>query len=158
LDENQKIINLKRKINNDEFRQQQRKVKEENKRKKFEAPIPRKRKFNFVNFVFIIFVLYFAYTAFNQYKVIQYLDTQIEEKNLIQAKAMDTAESLKKDVEKINDNDALMELVEKVARNQYKMVKPNEIIYIDKNRNDNKLIMGIGSGNEITNSDSTDVQ
>ena len=55
------------------------------------------------------------------------------------------------DVEKLNDEDALLEIVEKIARDQYKMVKPNETIYIDKNKNDNKLIQGIGSENDLLN-------
>jgi IS30 family transposase len=40
---------------------------------------------------------------------------------------------------------------EKIARDQYKMVKPNETIYIDKNKNDNKLIQGIGSEKDLIN-------
>jgi hypothetical protein len=40
--------------------------------------------------------------------------------------------------------------VEEIARDQYKMVRPNEIIYIDKNKNDNKFISGIGFGGETT--------
>jgi len=44
-----------------------------------------------------------------------------------------------------------MEIIEKIARDQYKMVKPNETIYIDKNKNDNKLIQGIGSQKDLVN-------
>ena len=51
----------------------------------------------------------------------------------------------------MNDEEALIELIEKIARNQYKMVKPNETIYIDKNKNDNKLIQGIGFEAELDN-------
>ncbi|HBD64979.1 MAG TPA: hypothetical protein DC038_11170, partial [Clostridiales bacterium] len=61
------------------------------------------------------------------------------------------AGELKEDVEKMNDEEALLELIEKIARDQYKMVKPNEIIYIDKNKNDNKLIQGIGSKEDLEN-------
>jgi len=152
LSEDQKIIELKRKINNDDFRQQEKKIKEEYRRKKLEAEAPKKkkRKFNIVNFVFAFFVIYFAYTAFNQYIVINDLNHQIYEKNLVKAEVEQKAEELKQDVDKINDKEALLDLVEKVARNQYKMVKPNEIIYIDKNKNDNKMIEGIGFGGNVS--------
>jgi 5-methylcytosine-specific restriction protein A len=123
---------------------QEKKVKEENRRKKLEAPKKKKRKFNVVNFLFGFFILYFAYTAFNQYMLIDKLNGQIEEKKLLKAEVEQKSAELKQDVDKISDKEALLELVEKFARNQYKMVKPNETIYIDKNRNENKMINGIG--------------
>lgn len=149
MNEEQKIIELKKKINHHDFRQQEREIKEQKRLKKFTAPIKKKRKFNVINFLFIVFVMYFAFTAFNQYEMLLDLNGQIEEKQLVKAEAEKEVSELKLDVEKLNDEEALMEIVEKIARDQYKMVKPNETIYIDKNKNDNKLIQGIGSGKDL---------
>lgn len=145
MGENKKIIELKRKINNDDFRMKEYEIREQNRRNKLNAPKKKKRKINLINFIFAIFVLYFAYTAFNQNQMIKALDIQIADKNDIMAKTAKKAEIIKQDVDKINNNEeAMLDLVEKIARDQYKMVKPNEIIYIDKNKNDNKFIKGIG--------------
>lgn len=145
MDNHQKIIELKRKINHDDFRRQEKEIKEQNRKKKREAQAPdKKRKFNVINFIFTCFLLYFAYTAFNQYMTMHDLNKQIEEKKMIKAQTEKKASELKQDVEKIGDENALMGLVEEVARDQYKMVRPNEIIYIDKNKTENKFIGGIG--------------
>lgn len=151
MNEEQKIIELKKKINHHDFRQQEREIKEQKRLKKFTAPIKKNRKFNVINFLFIVFVMYFAFTAFNQYEMLLDLNGQIDEKQLLKADAEKEVSELKQDVEKLKDEEALMEIVEKIARDQYKMVKPNETIYIDKNRNDNKLIQGIGSERDLLN-------
>lgn len=153
MNERQKIIELQKRINHHDFREQERAIKEEKKLKKLTpAPIKKKkRKFNVLNFLFIVFVMYFAYTAFNQYEMLNDLNSQIAERETMKAKAEKKVSGLKSDVEKLNDEEALMEIVEKIARDQYKMVKPNETIYIDKNRNDNKLIQGIGTGEDLIN-------
>jgi len=151
VNENQKIIELKRKINNDDFRRREKEIKEQRRQKKFAAPKKKKRKFNIINFLFAVFVLYFAYTAFTQYQMLNDLNGAIDVKKLEKAEVEKKAQELQKDVEKMNDEEALLELVEKIARDQYKMVKPNEIIYIDKNKNDNKLIKGIGFEKDLEN-------
>lgn len=153
MNEEQKIIALKKKINNEEFRRQEKEIKEQRRQKKFEAAAPKKkkRKFNIINFLFSVFVIYFAYTAFNQYQVLNELNNQIDVKKMEKAEVEKEVQELKLDVEKMNDEEALLELVEKIARDQYKMVKPNETIYIDKNKNDNKLIQGIGFEGELQN-------
>ncbi len=151
MDEEQKIIELKKKINHDDFRRQEKEIKDQKRQKKFAAPIKKKRKLNIINFIFVIFVFYFAYTAFNQYQMLNELNNEIDEKMLVKAEVEKQVTELKDDVEKMNDEDALFELVEKIARDQYKMVKPNETIYIDKNKNDNKLIQGIGFEEELQN-------
>lgn len=101
--------------------------------------------------MFLIFVIYFAFTAFNQYEMLLDLNSQIKEKEAIKAEAEKEALELKSDVEKLSEEETLMEIIEKIARDQYKMVKPNETIYIDKNKNDNKLIQGIGSQKDLIN-------
>lgn len=151
MNEEQKIIELKKRINHHDFREIEKEIKEQSRQKKFTAPIKKKRKFNVINFLFIVFVMYFAYTAFNQYEMLLDLNGQIEEKEMVKAEVEKEVSGLKEDVEKLKDEDALLEIVEKIARDQYKMVKPNETIYIDKNKNDNKIIQGIGSENDLLN-------
>lgn len=146
MNEEQKIIELKRKINNDDFRRQEKEIKEQNRQKKLAAVAPKKkkRKFNIINFIFSVFVIYFAYTAFTQYQMLNDLNKNIDSKKVQKAELEKEVQELKEDVEQMNNEELLLDIVEKIARNQYKMVKPNETIYIDKNKNDNKLIKGIG--------------
>lgn len=151
MNDEQKIIELKRRINNEDFRQQEKAIKEQKRHKKFEAPLKKRRRFNIINFLFSVFVIYFGFTAFSQYQMLGDLNSQIDEKLFEKAKIEKKVHELKTDVEKMNDEESLLELVEKIARNQYKMVKPNETIYIDKNKNDNKLIQGIGFQGDLEN-------
>jgi cell division protein FtsB len=151
MNEDQRIIELKKKINHYDFREKEREIKEQKRIKKLAAPIKKKRRFNVINFLFLIFVIYFAFTAFNQYEMLLDLNSQIKEKEAIKAEAEKEALELKSDVEKLSEEETLMEIIEKIARDQYKMVKPNETIYIDKNKNDNKLIQGIGSQKDLIN-------
>lgn len=153
MNEDPKIIELKKKINNDDFRRKEMEIKELKRQQKLEqklsAPVKKKRKFNVINFLFSIFVMYFAYTAFCQYQMLKDLGREIEQRKLVKADVEKEVNELKEDVAKMSDEEALLELVEKIARDQYKMVKPNETIYIDKNKNDNKLIRGIGFEQEL---------
>lgn len=151
MNEEQKIIELKKKINNEEFRRIEKEIKDKKRYEKLVAPKKKKRKFNVINFLFTIFVFYFAFTAFNQYKMLNELNGQINEKLIRKAEVEKKAIELQQDVEKMNNDEDLLELVEKIARDQYKMVKPNEIIYIDKNKNNNKLIQGIGFEQDLEN-------
>lgn len=144
MNEDQKIIELKKKINHDDFRRQEREIKEQKRQQKLAAPIKKKRKLNVVNLLFTVFLMYFAYTAFSQYQMLSDLNKEIDQKMLVKAEVEKEVMELKDDVAKMSNEEALLELVEKIARDQYKMVKPNETIYIDKNKNDNKLIRGIG--------------
>lgn len=104
----------------------------------------KKRKLNLLNLVFVVFLLYFFMTVATQKQMIRTLDDQITQKESQRNSVKKKAESLAKDVASIDDKDVLLKVVERVARNEYKMVKPNEIIYIDKNKMNNKFIMGIG--------------
>lgn len=149
MNEDQKIIELKKKINHDDFRRQEREIKEQKRQQKLSAPIKKKRKLNVVNLLFTVFLAYFAYTAFSQYQMLSDLNKEIDQKMLVKAEVEKEVKELKDDVAKMSNEEALLELVEKIARDQYKMVKPNETIYIDKNKNDNKLIRGIGFEEEL---------
>ena len=153
MNEDQKIIELKNRINNNDFRRKEMEIKQNKRKNKRETPRKKKNKLNIFNLFFVIFVLYFAYTAFNQTQMINTLDMQISQKTLEKSDAEKEAQKLKQDVEKISNDDALLDLVEEIARDQYKMVKPNEIIYIDKNKNDNKFIKGIGFDDETTDNE-----
>lgn len=149
MNEDQKIIELKKKINHDDFRRQEREIKEQKRQQKLSAPVKKKRKLNVVNLMFTVFLAYFAYTAFSQYQMLSDLNKEIDQKMLVKAEVEKEVKELKDDVAKMSNEEALLELVEKIARDQYKMVKPNETIYIDKNKNDNKLIRGIGFEEEL---------
>ncbi|MDF2948825.1 MAG: septum formation initiator family protein [Sedimentibacter sp.] len=149
--EDPKIIELKRKINNDDFRKQEKEIKDQRRYEKLIAPKKKKRKLNIVNLLFSVFVLYFAYTAFTQHQMLNELNDEIDKKKTEKAEIEKEVQELQVDVEKMNNEEKLLELVEKIARNQYKMVKPNEVIYIDKNKNDNKLIQGIGFEEDLEN-------
>ena len=151
MNEEQRIIELKKKINHYDFREKEREIKEQKRIEKLTAPIKKKRRFNVINFLFLVFVMYFAYTAFNQYEMLSDLNRQIAEKERLKADTEKESLVLKSDVEKLSEEETLMEIIEKIARDQYKMVKPNETIYIDKNKNDNKLIQGIGSQKDLIN-------
>jgi cell division protein FtsB len=151
LNEEKKIIKLKKKINNDDFRRREREIKEQRRQKKHSVPKKKKRKFKIMEFMFTAFLMYFTYTAFTQHQMLNVLNNEISEKKMKKDEIEKEAQKLKKDVEKMDDKEALLKLVEKIARDQYKMVKPNETIYIDKNKNENKLIKGIGSEKEVEN-------
>lgn len=114
----------------------------------------KKRKISFINALFVIFVAYFIFTISKQHMRIMELDEQIAEKQETKSKLEDKAKELESDVAKISDQNVLLDIVEKVARNDYKMVKPNETIYIDRNKVENKFISGIGSADdEVTDDD-----
>lgn len=149
--EDPKIIELKRKINNEDFRRKEQQIKEQRRHEKLAAPKKKKRKLNIINLLFSVFVIYFVYTAFTQYQMLNELNKEIDKKLAQKVEIEKEVAELKADVEKMSDEEALLELVEKIARNQYKMVKPNEIIYIDKNKNENKLIQGIGFEKDLEN-------
>lgn len=126
----------------------------------------KRKKLNLFNLIFVVFILYFSMTYISQKQMADDLDKQISILEKERDKSKTEAEKLSNDVSQIDDKEVLLKVVERIARNEYKMVKPNEIIYIDKNKANNKFIMGIGnteneenSGDESSDSttdDSTD--
>ncbi len=104
----------------------------------------KKRKLNLINLVFVVFMFYFFMTVVSQKQMLKTLDDQISQKESQRDIIKKKAEGLANDVAQIDDQKVLLQVVERVARNEYKMVKPNEIIYIDKNKMNNKFITGIG--------------
>lgn len=108
----------------------------------------KKRKMNFFNLAFFVFVLYFVLTFINQSQMISELNKDIGSKEKLVDEFTSKSEELKKDVEGIDNQDILLKVVERVARDEYNMVKPNEIIYIDKDSIKNKMMFGIGNNEE----------
>ena len=111
----------------------------------------KKRKLNLMNLVFVVFMFYFFMTVASQKQMINTLDERIAQKEIQRDSIKKEAESLADDVASIDDQQVFLKVVERIARNEYKMVKPNEIIYIDKNKMNNKFIMGIGYKEEKIN-------
>lgn len=111
----------------------------------------KKRKLSIISLVFVAFSFYFIMTATTQNKMLDGLDKQIAQKEREKEIVAKKAETLAKEVETIDDKETLLKVVERLARNEYKMLKPNETIYIDKNKTQNKFIMGIGSSEDKIN-------
>ncbi len=108
----------------------------------------KKRRLSILSLVFVVFLFYFFMTVTSQNKMMGDLDEQIAQKERDKEIVAKKAESLAKEVESIDDKETLLKVVERLARNEYKMLKPNETIYIDKNKTQNKFIMGIGSNED----------
>ncbi|SDY57361.1 Cell division protein FtsB [Proteiniborus ethanoligenes] len=86
-----------------------------------------------------IMVIYVGTTFINQQKLIVALNKEkIEKQNEI-----DRLNSEIKDIEEKLEYTDSLEYIEKMAREELKMVMPDEIIFIDKNRNKDKPIKGI---------------
>ncbi|GEM_PF-2725885 len=111
----------------------------------------KKKKLSILSLVFVVFLLYFFTTTASQKKMMGDLNEQIMQKETERDITKKKSDSLAKEVESIDDKDVLLKVVERIARNEYKMVKPNETIYIDKNKTQNKFIMGIGFNDDKIN-------
>lgn len=97
----------------------------------------KKRKLNFINLIFSVIILYFLYTSTTQLLTINKLSKEIETKSLKKVESEALVSQIKEDIEKLKDEKQRLELIEKIARDDYKMVKPGEIIYLDKNKEQN---------------------
>lgn len=153
MGESQKIIELQKKINHDDFRRQEAEIKANKHKPDTYVPRRRKKRFNLFGILFMLFLVYVGTTAYNQIQMISELDSQIAVKTKERDAAVKMADELKSDVDKLDNEETKLEIYEKVARDEYKMVRPNETIYIDKNTTSNKFIKGIGSGTDETDDD-----
>lgn len=102
-------------------------------------------KINIVSLLFCAVAFYMIFTIVGQRRSLAAINEKKEAKLLEKAETEMELQELREDYEKINDPEQFLEIVEKIARDEYKMVKPYETVYIDKNKTKNKFIMGIGT-------------
>jgi len=99
----------------------------------------KQKKIRVRHIITLVIALYIGSTFIKQQKIINKLNSEKEQKQ-------QEITSLKNDIKslegKIQYTDSL-EYIEKIAREELKMIKPDEIIYIDKDKNKDKFIKGI---------------
>lgn len=85
-----------------------------------------------IKIIFILSVFYVLFTFYDQYKEMRYLKTR--EENLAEDinKIENDIQSLKDKIENSNTD----EHIEKIARENLKMVKEDELIFIDLKKDD----------------------
>ncbi len=90
--------------------------------------------FIFMGFVFV----YFAYTIYGQLDQISSLEGQLENKknNLVEIET-----EIGRIEKELKDSESLS-FVEKIARDEYGLVKPKEVIFIDRDKHDSKNPFG----------------
>jgi cell division protein FtsB len=77
--------------------------------------------------------------------MINKLNAERKEKETIIQGLKQEINEMEKEKELINSPDHINEYVEKVAREELKMIKPGETIYIDKNKQENGFENSIGN-------------
>jgi cell division protein FtsB len=102
-------------------------------------------KLNIVSLLFCAVAFYMIFTIIGQRRSLSDINDKKDAKLLEKAETEMELQEFREDYEKINDPEQFLEIVEKIARDEYKMVKPYETVYIDKNKTKNKFIMGIGT-------------
>lgn len=102
--------------------------------------LKKKRGFNILNFIFFIFVLYFSINIVMQKSEIENIEKNISNKSLQRDALKEESLRLQEDIDNLNDKNKMLDPVERIARDRFKMVKPNETIYIDKNRNSDAFL------------------
>lgn len=110
-----------------------------NRRKKTKIPIG----IRFLQGTLLLILIVGIFTILNLFFVVQNKKSQLEENQK-------TMQLLSEDINKLEteiDNSNSSEFVEKVAREELGMVKPREVIFIDKNKEreekENKLNKGL---------------
>lgn len=95
----------------------------------------KKKGFRLIHFIILFVFIYIIVVFWKQETLLNELEAKKQE-NLLEV------ENLQKDIgnlkKEIQDSDSL-KFVEKVAREELGMVKPREIIYIDKNKKKNSI-------------------
>ena len=102
-------------------------------------------KLNIISLLFYAVAFYMVFTIVGQRRSLTEINDKKDAKLLEKAETEMELQQLRDDYAKINDPEQFLEIVEKIARDEYKMVKPYETVYIDKNKTKNKFIMGIGT-------------
>ncbi len=93
----------------------------------------RKRKFRFGHFILLLLIFWLGKTLISQ-------SLMMKELNSTKEQYEEEITQLEEDIEELQNeikNKDSLEFVEKVARDELKLVKPREIIYIDKNKEKN---------------------
>ena len=88
-----------------------------------------------IHLVIILLIVYATIVFNHQRKLMKDLNTK-------KAENLAKKQELEKEIDELNeeiDKSDTLEFVEKVARDELGMVKPREIIYIDKNKTKNTL-------------------
>ncbi len=96
----------------------------------------RRRSFRLIHMMICFLVIYITLIFWNQKNLMKDLEAK-KEYNLEEIK------SLEKEIEKLNEeieSSDTLQFVEKVARDDLGMVKPREIMYIDKNKKKNHFL------------------
>lgn len=93
--------------------------------------VKNKKKLRIRHILIVIFVIYISSTLISQKSMMKKLEAKKVEKE----KELEVIQSEIKEIDsEIKKSDSL-EFIEKVAREELRMVKPREIIYVDKNKN-----------------------
>ncbi|NLY21291.1 MAG: septum formation initiator family protein [Tissierellia bacterium] len=89
--------------------------------------------FKLIHLLLIVFFVYFGVTVFKQNRIIKELKSEKTEMNA-------QIEQIKADIDYLNEeieSAGTLKFIERVARDDYGMVKPRETIYIDKDKQKN---------------------
>lgn len=103
------------------------------------------RKFKLRHLLIVILTIYILSIFINQQGMINKLNAERKEKETIIQGLKQEINEMEKEKELINSPDHINEYVEKVAREELKMIKPGETIYIDKNKQENGFENSIGN-------------
>lgn len=95
----------------------------------------RKKRFGLLHFILLSVLVYIIVLFWKQDRLLNELEAKRQD-NLLE---VENLEKDIKDLEKEIESSNTLKFVEKVAREELGMVKPREIIYIDKNKNKNSV-------------------
>ncbi|NLW23433.1 MAG: septum formation initiator family protein [Tissierellia bacterium] len=93
----------------------------------------RKRGIRLIHIILLLIIFWVGKTLISQQKMIEELTHR-------KMKEAEEITQLEKEIEELNkeiENKDSLSFIEKVAREDLRMVRPREIIYIDKNKEDN---------------------
>ncbi len=97
------------------------------------------KNFNWATPIFYVIAGYMVFTILGQRQSLNDLNAQKQaltnEKTVVENELV----GLQQDLEKINDPEQFLELVERIARDEYRMIRPYETVYIDRNRSQNAI-------------------
>lgn len=103
------------------------------------------RKLKLRHLLLVILTIYILSIFINQQGMINKLNAEKKEKETIIQGLRQEINGMEKEKELINSPEHINEYVEKVAREELKMIKPGETIYIDKNKQENGFEDSLGN-------------